>query len=70
MGLPSSKGNLRDCGCFELHTEVEITKSKIYRLAYRFTVDFSLLGLAYGFLSQNSRFIFGNHKYFIKVLDF
>ncbi len=51
-------------------TEVEVTKSKIYRLAYRFPVDFSLLGLAYGFLSQSPRFLFGNHKHFTKVLDF
>jgi hypothetical protein len=63
MGLPSSKGNLRDCGCFELHTEVEITKKQ------NPSVDFSLLGVAYGFLSQRLRFSFGSHKHLIKVLD-
>jgi hypothetical protein len=29
----------------------------------------SLLGLAYGFLSQSPRFLFGNRKHLIKVLD-
>jgi hypothetical protein len=43
-------------------------RSKIHRLAYRFSEDFSLLGLAYGFLSQRPRFLFGNHKHLIKSL--
>ncbi len=38
-------------------------RSKIHRLAYRFSIDFSLLGLAYGFLSKSPRFLFGNHKH-------
>jgi hypothetical protein len=42
-------------------------RSKIHRLAYRFFIvffiDFSLLGVAYSFLSQIPKFLFGNHKH-------
>jgi hypothetical protein len=48
----------------------KLQKSKIHNLAHRFSVDFSLLGLAYGFLSQSPRFLFGSHKHLIKVIDF
>jgi hypothetical protein len=42
-----------------------------YQCSYRFSVEFSLLGLAYGFfLSQSPGFLFGNHKHLTKVLDF
>ncbi len=50
--------------------EVEVTKKQIHRQAYRFSIDFSLLGLAYGFLSQIPRFLFGNHTHLTNVLDF
>jgi hypothetical protein len=53
--------------------EVEVTisqRSKIHRLAYRFSIDFSLLGLAYGFLCRRPIFLFGNHKHSNKFLDF
>ncbi len=46
-------------------------RSKIHGLADRFSIDFSLLGLAYGgFHSQRPRFLFCNHKHLTKVLDF
>jgi hypothetical protein len=32
--------------------------------------DFSILGLAYEFLSQTPRFIFSNHKQLTEALDF
>jgi hypothetical protein len=41
-------------------------RSKNHRPAYIFSIDFSLIGLAYGFLSQSPRFRFGNHKYLTK----
>ncbi len=47
---------------------MEVTK--IHRLAFRFSKDFSIQVLAYGFLSQSSGFLFANHKHFRKVLDF
>jgi hypothetical protein len=50
--------------------EVDIKKSKIHRLSHRFSIDFSLLGLAYGFLSQSPRFLFGHHKHLTEVLGF
>jgi hypothetical protein len=31
-------------------------RNKIHRLTYRFSIDFSLLGLAYGFLSKSPRY--------------
>ncbi len=31
---------------------MEVTRSKIHRLVNRFSIDFSLLGLTNGFLSQ------------------
>ncbi len=45
-------------------------RSKIHRLAYRFSIDFLLQGLAFGFLSQSPRFLFGNHKHLPEVLEF
>ncbi len=52
--------------------EVEITKkqNKIHRLAYTLSINFALLGLAYGFLFQRPRFLFDKHKHLTKVLDF
>ncbi len=41
-------------------------RNKIDRLAYRLSIDFSLLGLAYGFLSRSPRYLFGNHKHLTK----
>ncbi len=35
--------------------EVEITKKKIHRLAYRFSMDFKIYRLAYGFLCVNHK---------------
>jgi hypothetical protein len=43
--------------------EVEITKKKIHRLAYRFSIDFKIYRLAYGFLCVN-------HKALAKVYRF
>ncbi len=43
-------------GAFTNVPEVEVTKRKIHRLAYRFSKDFSSLGIAYGLLYQ-SRFL-------------
>jgi hypothetical protein len=43
--------------------EVEITKKKIHRLAYRFSIDFKIYRLAYGFLCVN-------HKGLAKVYRF
>jgi hypothetical protein len=48
---------------------VEVTRSKIHSLAYRFSIDISLQGLVYGFLSQSPGFPFGNHKHLAKVFD-
>jgi hypothetical protein len=50
--------------------EVEITKKQIHRLAYKFSIDFSLLGLAYGFFPNVLDFFYGKHKHLTKVLDF
>jgi hypothetical protein len=51
--------------------ETEFTKEATSRmLASKFSKDFSTLGQAYGFLSQNSRFHFAIHKRWTKVLDF
>ncbi len=39
------------------YAEVEITKKKIHRLAYRFSMDFKIYRLAYGFfLCKSQRF--------------
>jgi hypothetical protein len=35
-------------------------RSKIHRLLQRFFINFSLLGLGFGFLSKTPRFLFGN----------
>jgi hypothetical protein len=43
--------------------EVEITKKKIHRLAFRFSIDFKIYRLAYGFLCVN-------HKGLAKVYRF
>jgi hypothetical protein len=40
---------------------MEITKYKFQRLGYRFSIDFWIHALGYGFL-------FGNHKHLAKVL--
>jgi hypothetical protein len=38
-------------------------KESIHRLAYRFSINFSFLGLAYRCLfSESTRFLFGNHN--------
>jgi hypothetical protein len=42
-------------------------KNKIHRLAFRVSIHFSLLGLAYDFSPQSPRFPFGNHKHLTKV---
>jgi hypothetical protein len=43
-------------------------RSKIHRLVFGFSIDSSLVSLAYGFLFQCPRFLFGNHEHFTKVL--
>jgi hypothetical protein len=40
---------------------------KIHRLGSRFSIDFKIHYLGYGFLSQSSRALFGNHKHLTKV---
>jgi hypothetical protein len=40
-----------------LTTEVEVTKKKIHRLAYIFSIDFSLLGLAFIWFSFEDFFL-------------
>jgi hypothetical protein len=45
-------------------------RSKFHRIDYRFSIDFSRPGIAYGFLSQSPRFLVGNHKHLTKALDF
>ncbi len=42
--------------------EVEVTKKKFYRLAFRFSKYFSILGLVYGFFPNVLAF-FSNHKH-------
>jgi hypothetical protein len=52
---------------------VESQRTKIHRLALRFSIDLSnLKRQAYGFLSQNLKvlFAFAYHQYYTKVLDF
>jgi hypothetical protein len=44
--------------------------SQIHCLATGFSKDFSNLGLAYGFLSQNPRVHFAVHKGWTKVFNF
>jgi hypothetical protein len=43
-------------------------RRKIHRLAYRFSIDFTLLGLAYAFLSRSSKFLFLQSQTFDKSL--
>ncbi len=45
-------------------------KRKFHRRAYRFSKDFSLLCLFYGFLSKSPMSLFGNQKHLPKVLNF
>jgi hypothetical protein len=45
-------------------------RSKIHRPAFRFSIDVSLLGLAYGFLSQSLKFFFGKSQSLTKSLWF
>jgi hypothetical protein len=45
-------------------------RSLINRLAYRFSIDFLILVLAYRFLSKSPRFLFANDLHLTKGSEF
>jgi hypothetical protein len=53
--MPKRQGTTQETRC-GIHKEAK-------------SIEFSLLGLAYSFLSKIPKFLFGNHKHLTNVLD-
>jgi hypothetical protein len=51
---------------FHQSQRLKSKRSKIHRQVHRFSKDFSILGLAYGLLSKNPKFLFANNKHLAK----